>query len=146
MLFPVAIRPAYLKGVFNFSGHCTDTICATGSERRIEFKGATIPRTYEVKRYLIPDRIIHDSNTTIPAELLMLIGDYAVLCDHAFVPISSVFAAAVDVSGVYGEAKRKVPKGSFANKRIHELRSIAAVQKPESRKEVHYRVLERVAA
>jgi hypothetical protein len=82
-----------------------------------------IPRTYvkdgEDEKYLIPDIIIHDPTRT--------------------------FKAAVDFSGVYGEAKTNMPKGSIANKSVSELRSTAAVERRENRKEVHYRMLERVA-
>ena len=82
-----------------------------------------IPRTYvkdgEDEKYLIPDLIIRDSTNT--------------------------FRTAVDVSGVYGEAKTNVLNGSVANKSVNQLRSTAAVEKRENRKEVHYRVLEWVA-
>ena len=52
---------------------------------------------------------------------------------------------AIDVSGVYGEAKTNVLNGSIANKSVNQLRSTAAVEKRENRKEVHYRMLERVS-
>ena len=46
---------------------------------------------------------------------------------------------------MYGEAKTNVLNGSVANKSVDQLRSTAAVEKRENRKEVHYRVLEWVA-
>src|SRR4051794_20601043 len=36
-------------------------------------------------------------------------------------------------------------KGSIVDKSVHQLRSTAAVEKRENRKEVHYKMLERVA-
>jgi hypothetical protein len=82
-----------------------------------------IPRTYvkdgEDEKYLIPDIIIHDPTYTLNA--------------------------AVDFSGVFGEADTNMLKGSIANKSVSELRSTAAVKRRENRKEVHYRMLERVA-
>jgi hypothetical protein len=95
----------------------------TGLREELKLYVVNIPRTYvkdgEDEKYLIPDLIIHDSTST--------------------------FKAAVDVSGVYGEAKTNVLNGSIVNKSVDELRSTAAVEKRESRKEVHYRMLERVA-
>jgi hypothetical protein len=79
-----------------------------------------IPRTYvkdgEDEKYLIPDLIIHD--------------------------LTNTFRTAVDVSGVYGEAKTNVLNGSIINKSVDQLKSTAAVERRENRKEVHYRVLE----
>ena len=52
---------------------------------------------------------------------------------------------AIDVSCVYGEATSNMPRGSPATKSAAELRSIAAVEKRESRNDVHYDVLQHVA-
>ncbi len=60
-------------------------------------------------KHLIPDLIIRDSTNT--------------------------FRTAVDVSGVYGEAKTNVLNGSVANKSVNQLRSTAAVEKTRDRRQ-----------